>query len=73
MVWSYAYNSKAMKVIVGPGEGDLENVIEIGERVIRADYQSPPNHRVDAPNPHMDPIRHRTGCITHACQLNSQG
>jgi hypothetical protein len=60
-----------MKVIVGPGKGDLDDIVEVGEGVVGADDQSPPDHRVNAPDPHMYLIRRRHGFLTHGCQLNN--
>jgi hypothetical protein len=46
-------------------------IVEVGEGVVVADNQSPPDHRVDAPDPHMKLIRRRPGSLTHGCQLNN--
>ena len=39
--------------------------------VLRADDDSPPDHRVDVPNPNMNPVRSRPGFLIHGCQLNN--
>ena len=65
----FSVDAEAMKVIIGPSEGDLDDVVEIGNGIAGGDNESPPDHRVDAPNPHMNPVRRRTGSISHAASL----
>jgi hypothetical protein len=57
-----------MKVVVGPGERDLDDVVEVGEGTLRADDDSPPDHRVNAPNPDMNPVRGKSGFLIHGYQ-----
>src|SRR5581483_7410499 len=62
-------DAESVKVVVGPGECDLDEVVEVGERAVRASNNSPPDHRVDVLNPNMYPVRGRPRFLTHGCQL----
>ena len=58
-----------MKVVVGPGERDLDEVVEVGKGAFRANEKSPPDHRVDVPSPNMNGVGGRPGSLIHGRQL----
>lgn len=50
---------------IGSRSGDRRRV------ALRADDESQPDHRVDAPKPDMNPVRGRPGSLAHDWQLNN--
>jgi hypothetical protein len=40
-----------MEVEISPAEGDLQRVMEVGQRLIAAHEQAAPDHRTDLPQP----------------------
>jgi hypothetical protein len=66
-----AVDPKAMKMIVGPGEGDLDDIMEVRQGIVGADHQSPPDRRINAPDPHMNPVSSRIRLSCHGCQLSN--
>jgi hypothetical protein len=45
---------EAVEVGVGPAEGNLEGVMEVGERTVAADQEPPPDHGADVADPDME-------------------
>jgi hypothetical protein len=43
----FAANQEAVKVRVGPIEGDLEGIVKVGDAAVTADQHSPPDWRID--------------------------
>ena len=60
-----------MKVVIGPGESDLDGVVEVSKGALGRHNESPPDHRVDRPNPNVNPVRCRPSFLIHGCQLNN--
>ena len=54
-----------MEVEVGPAEGDLDGVMEGGQRAVAADQEPPPDHGADLPDPDMEQVDLGNGLIGH--------
>jgi hypothetical protein len=47
-------DAEAMEVGVGPAEGDLERVMELGQGAVGAHQEPPPDHGADLPDPDVE-------------------
>jgi hypothetical protein len=47
-------NAKSMQVRITPAEGNLYDVMKIGQGRIVADQKAPPDHRTNSANPNMN-------------------
>ena len=48
-------NVEQIQMLVAPAEGDLQRVMQIGDRAVAARQQTAPNHRTDLVNPDVEP------------------
>lgn len=60
-----AVNVKPVEVRVGPVKGNLQRVMEVGDRAIGTDQQTPPDEWAHLSNPDMDLVDLETALSFH--------
>jgi len=48
----FAMNTKTMEMLITPPKGNLENVMQPGNRAVATRYQTPPHHRTHPLEPY---------------------
>ncbi len=66
-------DSEAVEVEVGPAEGDLDRVMEIGECGVGAHQEPPPDHGADVPDPDVDLVDLGRRFIGHGPSQRTRG
>lgn len=57
--------AEAVEVGVGPGEGDLDGGMEVGEGVVAADQEPSPDHGADRADPDVELVDLGCGLMRH--------
>lgn len=52
----FAANQETVKMKVGPIEGDLEDIVKVGDVAVTADQHPPPDRRIDLQQHDVEPI-----------------
>ena len=58
-------DAEAVEVEVGPSKADLQDNVQVGQGAVGADEKTPPEHRVDVPDPGVEEVSFGLGRLFH--------